>query len=254
MTAPKIFLCMPSYDGTVVGQAARAFYLTATSYLPVARAEVGRSFLTNCFNTLWAAALNARKTVGITHFAMLHTDVVPMDGWLDVLYMVLMKHRADVVSTVIPIKSMHGLTSTAIGRDGEMEPDRRLTMDEVLRLPETFDLEDLGIRLKADLWINTGCWICDFSKDWVEDVCFRFEDRIEKDKDGEFRAVSLSEDWGFSQQLHRHGLKVLATTKVKAEHVGVASYSNEFAWGQLKTDDKGQGPMPTLPALTAKTA
>lgn len=257
----KIFLGMPTYDGSCQVHAARAFYLTATTYLPVIRGEVGRSFLTNCFNTLWAGALNARKDHGITHFAMLHADVIPQDGWLDVLYMELVRTGADMVSVVIPIKNVLGLTSTAIGHpcnpirekdeEDHLEPVRRLTLEEVHRLPATFSAEDCGYPL-SPLWVNTGCWLCDFTKPWCEEVCFRTRDELVRRSDGSLRPVSLSEDWDFSQQLWRNGCRVLATTRVQATHVGQMTFDNDHAWGSMKTDDVGQGPLPPLPILAAK--
>lgn len=84
--------------------------------------------------------------------------------------------------------------------------------------------------------VNTGLWVCDFSKPWVEEHAFRILDTIMKTPEGRFLPRTLPEDWGFSAWLADRGLKVCATRKVKVIHHGRASYSNDHVWGTWETD------------------
>src|SRR5215469_17754996 len=61
--------------------------------------QFGGSLLASCFNKAWCAALNLqREGEDITHFAMLHDDVVPEDGWLEQLLKDMKESDADLVS------------------------------------------------------------------------------------------------------------------------------------------------------------
>lgn len=237
MEEPRIFLAMPAY-GPVEPEAAFAFYVRATEYPgrtiypPPAKA----SLLANLFNAIWLQALQTRDMVGATHFAMLHADVEPATNWLDTLHSEIERLAADVVSVVIPIKDGRGLTSTAIERPGGdlWEQQQRLTMREVLTLPETFGPDDVGGRR---LLVNTGCWICDLRKPWVDRVEFRIQDRIGTGPDGTRKAQCIPEDWDFSCQVQDAGGKVYATRKVKALHLGSTKFGNDRPWGAWSRDE-----------------
>jgi SAM-dependent methyltransferase len=205
------------------------------------------SILTANFNRAWAHALNHRKMYGVTHFAMLHSDVCPEPFWLDKLLAELTRLDADVVSAVVPIKTKHGLTSTAVGTDNTYL-SRRLTLREAHQLPETFDHTDVAFHLgvKGPLLINTGCWVADLSKPWCDECdergvlkwCFNVRDRIVRDPaTGDFEGQSYSEDWQFGEYLHSIGAKVYATRKVRLDHAGAAGYANDRPWGEWETDE-----------------
>jgi hypothetical protein len=176
------------HNGDVNMAAARAFYGTPARRAKWYNYTMGCSLLCKGFNELWTLALNNQAELGFTHFAMLHSDIVPEDGWLDLLVDEQQRTGADVVSCVSPLKSGEGLTSTAIDGDGEWNLSRRLTMREVMKLPETFGVEDCGVpdcspssphwNPNRRLLVNTGCWIADLSKPWVRQFHFRTEDRI----------------------------------------------------------------------------
>lgn len=138
---------------------------------------------------------------------------------------------ADILSVIIPLKDDRGLTSTGIFHDSEI---RRFTMKEVYDLPETFCMSDLN--RPGTLMVNTGLWICDFTQAWVEKVCFTILDYIEKNSEGIWEARSLSEDWNFSLNAERLGLKVYATRKVQVGHHGEACWDNMSVWGTLTED------------------
>lgn len=248
MPKPVVFLGMPHY-GDVNIHAARAFYALASSgdKCDLIHADIPSSLLCKAFNQLWCVALNWREKYNITHFGMLHADIVPADDWLDTLLDELERTGADLVSCVVPIKSGEGVTSTAIDSAGDpFDVGRRLTMREVMQLPETFSAADCGYPDRV-LCINTGCWLCKFDGAWVEKVHFNIKDAIVRDADGTFRPKVMSEDWDFSRQLHRLGLDVRATRKVALRHVGGHAYRNDTPWGTYEVDHMAGGV--TLPSL-----
>src|SRR4051812_48922453 len=110
--------------------------------------DVGSSLLALNFNEMWARALNARSQ-GITHFVMLHADVVPHSAtWVGQLRSIMDRHAASVLSVVLPIKDQRGLTTTGLYSPGDPRLRRRLTLQEVYQQPPTFTHEHL--------LVNTG--------------------------------------------------------------------------------------------------
>ena len=231
MDKPKVFVGMPHYGAVHIGAARGLFLGPSRGKLTYQFYSVNMSVLTAAFNHLWVAALNRLQTDGITHFAMIHADVEPVDGWADVLMEELTRLNADVVSTVIPLKSESGLTSTAVD-----EPDgmRRLTLREIYRLPETFDSADVGGR---PLLVNTGLFLADVRKPWAERVCFHIEDETFRDAEGRWQYRFRPEDWNFSKFLHRSQCKVFATRKVAVKHHGDRAWDNQSAWGSWERDE-----------------
>jgi hypothetical protein len=176
---------------------------------------------------------------------MLHNDVVPEPGWLDILLDEMAAHDADLMSAVIPIKDpICGLTSTGIDSDNPFEVERRITMTELFELPETFTSVDCGYGSDR-LLVNTGCFVLDFTKDWRKftnpdgtlKLCFTSPDRIGRRADGQWECQHAPADWGFSRYLNSLGLKVMATRKVRVMHMGDMGYANDHAWGDWTTDN-----------------
>ena len=198
------------------------------------------SLLPDAFNALLVAAMNMRKAHGITHFAMLHGDIVPQEHWLDTLFDEMQAIEADAISAVVPIKTHQGITSTAIGYDdtGKLKWDR-LTLRDVQRFPETFTIADTPWPDKM-LLINTGCLLIDLQKAWVKDWVlgggFRLESRIEEIEPGQYLATTSPEDWLMSYDLHRLGTKVAATRKVLLSHHGDFTYTNRAVWGTAESE------------------
>jgi hypothetical protein len=249
---------MPCY-GTIEPAASKAFWTRSmdpagpnASVMRIQDDE-GGSLLANSFNKHWTRALTLQAAgTNITHFAMMHSDIVPGDWWLDTLLADLKSSGADLVSAVCPIKDQRGLTSVAI--DNPEDPfrvHRRLTMKEIHRLPMIFSAEDCGYPDRL-LLANTGCWVCDFTKPWRHAtqsdgslaVYFSIEDRIvccpkgsPSLMDGEpinhevFFAHVNSEDWNFSRKLGRQGAKVMCTRNVIINHLGKIPYRNDCPWG-----------------------
>lgn len=231
----RVYLGIPSYGGQVhegiLGAVLHCSNVGYIGWLEVA----SRSFLTQNFNHLYVEALNLRDQ-GITHFCMLHDDIVPEKFWLDKLMGLMNQHGADMLSAIVPMKNHEGMTSTAleVPLGGGSDPEwrfKRLTMTEVFRdYQPTFSHEKL--------LLNTGLMLIDLSKPWVEKVCFRFENKIipHPDKPGKLHARSMSEDWLFSRDARALGAKLFATREVKLVHCGKAAYTNTHAWGSIKED------------------
>jgi hypothetical protein len=232
---PIVFLACPRY-GDVTWEST-AGIMTATQYAEVIAKPNMSSMLTDNFNSLWCEALNLRHTRGLTHFAMIHSDVGPEPGWLDTLLAELMAVKADVLSVVLPLKDDRGLTSTGLIRKGTNHI-RRFTLNEIYcDLPETFTTDDVPHDDEEVLAINTGLWVCDFTHPWVEHIAFKVWTRIIKDGNGVFHNVCLTEDWDFSFQCAGLGLTVAATRLVKATHYGRTTYSNDRIWGTWCYDE-----------------
>lgn len=241
---------MPHY-GQVHPLAAASFWARASRQHRWMASGAGGSLLAHVFNVLWAQMLLVKPQTDPDYFAMLHSDVVPEAGWVDTLVDELRRTGADLVSVVLPIKNLQGVTSTAIDDpEDEWTPLRRLTTTEVQRLPETFSAADCGYPGRA-LLVNTGCWVCDLHRPWVEEFPgFEIRDKIRRRPDGAPQAVCVPEDWNFSRWLHARGAKVLATRKVRAEHVGTHAFANDSVWGapvdHAYSSKHGGGALPGL--------
>jgi len=188
------------------------------------------------FNMLWCESLRARQTQSVTHFAMLHTDIGAVPGWLDMLIEEMEKHDADIMTTVIAIKDHRGLTTTGVRYPGAWGT-RRFTMTEIMALPETFSIRETD-EPDGILAINTGLWVCRIDRDWVE----RFPGFTCKHKiewiDGIPSPSFDSEDWLFSDWAASEGLRVFATRRPVTFHRGAFDYRNDNVWGAHKTDQQ----------------
>ncbi len=228
----SIFLAVPSRGSLVTGTA-MALLQTGRTPIYCVRSYV-TSLLTKSFNQLWCDALNERKH-GITHFVMMHDDVVPLDsGWLDTLMAEYVQCGADILSTIIPIKDEHGLTSTAFYHPPTNKM-RRLTMTEAYQIPVTFDAALAGYP-DCKILPNTGLWVCDFTKPWVEKICFTIRDKNFQLPSGQWVTMCWGEDWDFGVQAHRLGLDVWTTRAVNLTHRGTFDYPSVTPWGAWKED------------------
>ncbi len=277
-----LYICQPSY-GLSLPASKRQFW--ARSLNPNGKYkdstvaihdDKGGSLLANAFNYHWANALNLQLSgTKVTHFLMLHDDVVPEDWWVDKLLDDIYATKADLVSVVIPIKDPRGLSSTAINDPNDKwDVLRRLTMSEVYKLPAVFSGKDCGkyegdrkiIYIPPDyqsnnyqLLLNTGCWIADFTKAWRYKVHFEINDCIQfltnrnehltqeeaiDESTGEVRDGLVGawttrvrpEDWNFSRQLNKLGCDIRATRNVSIKHIGEMPYPNDGAWGEFTYD------------------
>jgi len=229
----NIFVGVPIYDQLTPQSLPGLILATHGQHGYHLQTECG-SLLALIFNKLWCAALNKRRECKFTHFAMHHADIEAPPGWLDTLVAEMARINADVLSVVVPIKDQRGVTSTGY-QDPTTRVIRRFTMTEVQSFNPTFN--NIGAR-RPYYWlvINTGLWICDFTKPWAEEVCFSVLDAVVKEDDGTFCPKCLPEDWNFSGWCARKGLKVFATTTVPVAHHGRFAWRNDSAWGMWETD------------------
>lgn len=225
-----LFLGLPSYGGRDNTLPIIAACLNPHPFEKIIPYEHRSSLLAHTFNHLWAQALMARTTHGVTHFLMLHNDVIPLDPkWVSILYHEMQRVGGSVISAVSPIKDSRGLTSTALETYSVWAP-RRLTMKEIVKMPETFTSEDL--------LVNTGMLLVDIRGEWVKDVFFTIRDGMMRNEEAtNFIPTVEPEDWAFSRQVKKLGVKVYATTKVKLLHQGSFRYPNFGAWGSWDTDN-----------------
>jgi hypothetical protein len=224
-------------DGTLAVATHRAIAGLASTSHDVIAAVQGSSALTLNFNALWCEALNRRLAgTPIDVFCMIHTDIVPVEpDWLDRLLTILDETGADVLSAIVPIKDIKGLTSTAF--DTNRWTPRRLTMTEAFTLPPTItDTPELRQRFGGPLLLNTGLMLVRFIEPWCLEACFTIDNAIHRSPDGQYCPFFEPEDWKFSRWCQARGLKLAATRAVRVGHLGQTLYDNGQAWGSLGVD------------------
>lgn len=232
----KIMIGWPFYDQVTPGSAATAYNPVAgDSDLRYVTVPCGGSILTAVFNNLWATARNIFEAGQIDGFAMVHSDIAAEPGWLDVLHAELVAQDLDVIAAAAPIKDRRGLVSTAIDKGGDPWRVPRLTASEIAKLPETFGDAQVG----GELLLNTGLWLCRLGP-WMMETVFHNHDDIQRDPETNlWRAVVQSEDWDFSRQMRRAGLKLAATRKVPLKHAGRFDWDSREIWGELHDSANG---------------
>lgn len=204
--------------------------------LNVVTAQFVSSLLPDSFNSLLCNALNCEVDgERPTHFVMLHGDIAPQDSWLDMMLDEIEATGVDILSAVVPIKSLDcDDTSTAIGTlAGRDSKFRRITTSETLnQLPATFGPADV---CEGDerLLLNTGLMAIDLRRPWVKAWLktggFRLESHAWEQDDGQWKSICLPEDWLCSWDAQtKFGATVAATTKVRLIHYGDAGYANRY--------------------------
>lgn len=238
-----VFMALPTYggqsctSGTIVASTCAYSGIGQITYQ-----EQSISLLASNFNALWCQALN---NPDITHFAMLHADIVPMRWWIDVLIHELVNTQSHMVSTVVPIKDGCGVTSTGIAsNETNWHPFRRFTMPEVLTMPSTFD-SSLAKYPNNKIIVNTGCWLADIRDPrWRETdengflKCFFTINDAIANVGGKWVNFCEPEDFFFSKRVQSVGMKVVATRKVQVNHKGGADYKNDSPWGNWRNGDE----------------
>jgi hypothetical protein len=242
----KVYLACPLYDGTVQFGAARGIWNSSRLH----QVQIGTMKFSliplNC-STHWCIALNMRKDHDLKWFAMLHADVCPDLWWIDTLIAEAEKHGADMMSAGVPLKDDSGLMSMGVYKPGGVFGDcHRLSLSQFLHpaFPDTFGIyecvEALGhlpneMRVpglpRESLLVNTGCMVVRIDKPWATKVWFSDLTAIEE-VNGQWTAVSMSEDWYFSRRVGQEGGKVMATRLVKVLHRGTTDFPSDKIWGQ----------------------
>lgn len=212
-----------------------AFHAKGTHNVPLMPFCSSSSLLNHCFNNLWTCLHNLRRQGHeFTHYAILHDDILPDPGWVHTLVGVMAKNDLDFVSAVAPIKDDRGLTSTAFYED-DIWDFQRLTMKEAMAIPETVS-EVPG----KNLLLNTGCCLLRLrpGDPWRErprDFAFETMERID-DRNGEYIASVVSEDWHWTNKLREAGARVAFTRAVALAHEGDWDYRNDSEWGRWDSD------------------
>lgn len=187
--------------------------------------ETSTSFLTLNFNELWCWALNLREEGKATHFLMAHSDIKPYENdWLDIMLAEMEKANAQVLSAISPIKNWLGLTSTAF--DNDAWRPTRLMIDQMHKLPPTWTCNKL--------LFNTGLMLVDMRDSWTEEICFQVRNWMGK-IDGQWTHRAEPEDWHFSRQCNKLGVRTYVTRAVTVEHSGFSMYSTKVKFG-VETD------------------
>lgn len=226
MTAPKVFIGVPTYDLKCDIRIIGALKDCGIQGAPFAFCRSG--VLPFCFNSLLCNALNHKKTHGITHFLLWHSDVIPTKkDWLLKMLRIQNETKADILSAVIPLKDQRGLTSTAIDCYNNNWHVRRLTMTEIFQREPTFT--------DPQLLVNSGLMLVDLSYEWVTKIAFQFDEMI-RQVDGKFEALSMSEDWVWSRHARDLGAEIWATREIDLVHSGHMDFPNNAPWGSLKED------------------
>lgn len=245
---------MPGYGDLTAGAANGLYHATAGRLnidgqeyrVALDRVYKGGSLLAHNFNSLWAGAINLDAAAErdpencgprVDYFAMLHSDVEPEEGWLDKLVEEMEERDLDMLGVVVPIKDLQGLTSIALQNPNgdQWRPLCRLTMTEVMSLPETFTADDTGY----ELLLNTGCWVCRFDSEVAKRVWFTINDTIRFDEERGICVAEVEpEDWYFSRRMREHGLRIGATRKIRIAHAGSMRFGNQDAWGHKSFDSE----------------
>jgi GT2 family glycosyltransferase len=227
------FIGIPSHNGQVHGDIIASVMDPAIKGETIGFAHQAFSLLARNFNDLFCFAINQKI---YTHFLLLHSDMIPLPGWLGRMHEIMAEKKCDVLSVVAPRKNPRGLTSTAVLTGMNPFRARCLSMKEIQALPETFGDEDLQSSrpAKEDLLVNSGCLLIDLSAPWVGKVWFEIKDDVVKTPEGAYKPAGISEDWLFSMRARAAGAKIYATRAVKVIHVGTHGYTNDPAdWAGL---------------------
>jgi len=176
---------------------------------------------------VWAAALTFRDpaqcAVPVTHFLLWHADIVPVEeGWLAAMLAEMERVDADVLSAVVPIKNIQGMTSTA--RDTDQWNPLRYSTTEIHAKKELTWTE-------PDLLVNTGLMLVNLRNPKFEQIVFTMKDRIAKNADGVYKPYFSPEDWNFSRQCRALGIPVWATKAIRLRHMGLSGYPSDEVWG-----------------------
>lgn len=217
--------------------------------------SISSSLLAFGFNRMWCKFANDPS---YDYMVMLHSDHGPQVRadikkerpqltWLELLIEELEAEKCQAMHAVAAIKDVLGTTSTALGhRDAKFEPVRRITVRELMKLPDTFTTKDCVEGLDwfgqqpngRALLPNTGVLA-------IKREGFPFEkfpgfcitDAVQRDAEGKYVALVEPEDWAFGRWCAREGLRVGGTKKVVTHHYGRSDFHTEEPWGMWERDE-----------------
>lgn len=217
---PFVFIATPTAAGKTDCRWEARLAKSRAKYKTMFGTTSGSAQMRN-FNRLYAGALNARAQ-GITHFLMLHDDVLPQDGdvpWMQTMFDLMHAYSLKALSAIVAIKDARRTVSCGL-RDAN-GGNKNFTIEEFGPPGTTRVNGDGGVLL-----VNTGCLLIDIREPWAEQLHFEMADTIYKDKDGQFKAHFEPEDYRMSVRLSEMGVRYGATNAVKTFHVGTYDWPN----------------------------
>ena len=237
----SILLGIPSYKSDMnIGLLFPMLNATKKHKLEVANTDTSATCFS--FNQLWVQALDLWEQGKISHFLMVHSDIVPQNLFIDKMMEIADRCGADILSAIVPIKNTLGLTSTAMDEQvGDEDPRwrvRRVTMREAHAMPKTWTHDKV--------LLNTGLMLVKMG-DWCKQIHFHFDDDIIMYR-GKRTPQCFPEDWNLSRDAHKLGVKLYATREVAVTHMGHQGFPNFQPWGSLETDFKNPDPDPIIDA------
>lgn len=200
----SLFVGLPSHDGTRLNAMALADIMATRK--DVVLAERTGCFLPANRNDLWCQALNMNPRPDL--FLWLDADVIPDNGFMDVLEAEMLATGAHLMGGVVSMKGKPGDTSIATDGDEYGRKTKRMMVHEMT-----------GTFTHPRLLLSTGLILVDFKAPWVEKVSFSTEDGIRKEGDL-FVTINDSEDYRWCRQVRSHGGTIYATRKVGTIHIG----------------------------------
>lgn len=210
----SIFAALPCYDIAAFDYRHEPLRRAVRDLGPIRVMKQQRSLLASNFNGLWCAAYNQREKLGLTHFLLLHDDIVPIGNhWLRQMLYTMKACDLRVLSVVAPLRNDSGETSTAL-RDGSDWRSRRMTVAQTQ--DKTLLSED-----HDGLYINTGCLLIDMAGEWHRGLCFNIRDRIVVNGKGELEDQVVPEDWNMSLWLEKNQIRYGATGQVRLLHYDI---------------------------------
>jgi len=244
MVKTNIFIGVPSHTGQVSICTQRCILEARGPDLAVRVRNNTFSLLDYNFDLLFCSAWAS----GADYFCLLHNDIAvssgdPARSWLMVMLDALRDGGFAAVSVVAPIKSVEGITSTALQlTKNNSFTMRRLMLRELPKLPPIITKADvcklwgLDAATAGALYINTGCLLMDLKKfGWAQKRWpgFQIRSQLAWSREGLPKAFVLSEDWRFSQHLAEYGWPYAAVGPqlLPVEHLGELVFRNTATWG-----------------------
>ncbi len=267
----RVFLAIPHTGHVELSTAMATFcHSTTDPRFGIHVTDQSSSLLAYGFNMKFADCISSPQP--FDYFCLLHSDIYPHmekpdQNWVATLIDELEAGGYDAIHAVTAIKDPRGLTSTAIGRiDDEWAKVRRITIDEEIELPETWDMELLrkhlprfdegplkGHRLcllpnTGVLMLKLGPWVDRFPGFTIRDRLIKYfpATKLVVPNDVScnasrseycYRAQVVPEDWGFGRWCAQNGLRVGCTRKVRTDHYGRTAFPNHQKWGMQKIDE-----------------
>jgi hypothetical protein len=196
------------------------------------------------FQILWAHALNEADAANVTHYAQIHSDVVPdirNGNFLNILLDRMDATGVSFMSVPVAMKDTRFLLSCGVGDEADpFSAYRRVTLKELRRLPPLFGAKEIG-HPGRPLLHNNGCFVADLrdrrfhTKDANGDyVCdWIFPAKVGTDPEtGKARVRGQFEDWYFSMQMHKLGIPSLICQEIPNLHWGPVGWPSHYSEGQ----------------------